>query len=319
MTDARDDSPADTATDGLLPAGFSHRRQRIEAVDGPLTLAYSIGGEGPPLLLLHGYPETRVTWHRVASALAHHFTLVMPDLRGYGDSDAPESPDGARYAKAIMARDMIALMEVLGFRDFHLAGHDRGARVAYRLALSHPARVRRLAVLGINPTAVYYDGVSMAFGMKAYHWFFLPQPYPLPERMIGADPGGYIRWTLDSWLDAGATPLDPRAVALYCRKNGAPEHVHGICADYRAGATVDYADDKADEAAGRMIAAPTLVLWGSKGFAVSNGDPLAIWRRWARSVTGRAVDSGHFIPEEDPAAVITAFLEFFGDAGAVLQ
>ena len=245
MPDARDDRPADTTTDGLL-AGFSHRRQTIEAVDGALTLAYSIGGEGPPLLLLHGYPETRVTWHRVAPTLARHFTLVMPDLRGYGDSDAPESPDGARYAKAIMARDMIALMAALGFSDFHLAGHDRGARVAYRLALSHPARVRRLAVLGINPTAVYYDGVSMAFGMKAYHWFFLPQPYPLPER---------------------------------------------------------------------MIAAPTLVLWGSKGFAVANGDPLAIWRRWARSVTGRAVDSGHFIPEEDPVAVITAFLEFFGDAG----
>lgn len=272
-------------------------------------IAYETSGSGPPLLLLHGYPQTRHLWRKVAPALARDFTVVCPDLRGYGDSGAPPGgSDHAGYAKRAMAGDMVELMAHLGFERFALAGHDRGGRVAHRLALDHPGRVSRLAVLDIAPTLHMYEATDMAFARAYYHWFFLIQPHDLPERLIGSDPEFFLRWTLKSWC---RTPnaIEEDAVAEYLRCFRRPEVIHATCEDYRAAAGIDLDHDRAD--LDRRLDCPVLVLWGADGIVGRRFDPLAAWSARAASVQGRAVPGGHFVPEEAPTETTAALAEFF--------
>jgi haloacetate dehalogenase len=290
-------------------AGF--RRRRIDT--GDVALSVQEAGEGPPLILLHGFPQNGMCWARVAPAFAARHRVIVPDLRGYGESDAP--PDDAAhsvYSKRRMALDITGLMDALGIAQADILGHDRGARVAYRLALDHPARVRRLGIIEVVPTAAFWDAWDAALAMAAYHWTFLAQPAPLPERMIGADPAGYIDWTLQSWTRAKSLDVfPPEALDSYRAQARDPARIHAMCADYRAGATVDRALDDADRAAGRRIAAPLRFLWAEGGFPARTGDPLGIWRGWAGTVSGNACVSGHFAMEEAPAAVIAAFAPFY--------
>ncbi len=272
-------------------------------------------GTGPPLLLLHGFPETHLMWHRVAPALAETFTVICADLRGYGASGTPPStPDHAPYAKRAMARDMVAMMEHQGFRRFHLAGHDRGGRVAYRLALDHADRVDRLALLDIIPTVDVLDGTDAVSALTFWPWSLLSQAEPLPERLILGDPAAVVDDALSQWgSDAASFPAELRAA--YVRALGNPVIVHAICEEYRAAVTIDAAIDRADRSAGRMIACPTLALWSAGGgldrWYHALGGPLGIWRKWARQVTGRAIAGGHFFPEQNPDATIAALLAFF--------
>jgi haloacetate dehalogenase len=248
----------------------------------------------------------------VAPALARRFTVVAPDLRGYGDSSRPpSSPDHAAYSKRSMAQDMVDVMAQLGFARFAAVGHDRGARVAYRMALDHPEAVAKLAVLDIVPTYTTWMRMQMSRGLATYHWFFLAQPDGLPERLIGADPGYYLREKLKRWAGGmDAFPAD--VVAEYVRCFSDPACIHATCEDYRAGATVDFALDKADYGK-RRIACPVLALWGESGFARGNddsGDPLADWREWADDVRGQPIRSGHFLPEQAPDATVKALEGF---------
>jgi haloacetate dehalogenase len=270
-----------------------------------------IGGEGPPLLLIHGYPQTGAMWNRVAPLLAEHFTVVVPDLRGYGQSDAPESKGGSAYSKRAMAADMRAIMQELGHARFGVAGHDRGGRVAYRLALDHPDCVSALAVLDILPTIEVWERMDAADALKTYHWLFLAQPNPMPERLIAGDPIFYLDHTLASWT-RGTTlaPFSSEALAEYRRSFSRPEHIHAACEDYRAGAGVDRAHDAQDREEGRRIEAPTLVLWGEDGSPATAGDVLDVWRPWCRTVEGAAIPSGHFLAEEAPDAVVAALRAF---------
>jgi len=263
-------------------------------------------GSGPPLLLLHGYPQTHVMWHAIAPALAEDFTVVACDLRGYGTSDKPPTTaDHWPYTQRAMAEDQIAVMRALGFERFALCGHDRGARVGYRLALDHPERVTRLAVLDIVPTAEALRRADREFGLGYWHWFFLAQPAPFPERMIAADPGAYYR-------HFDAPFFDPEAVAAYRRSADDPATIHAMCEDYRAGATLDYAHDLADLNRTRRIACPVLALWGARWHLEDWYDVLAIWREWADDVTGRALDSGHYLVEERPDDTLAELRAFFG-------
>ncbi|MGE3302235.1 MAG: alpha/beta fold hydrolase [Hyphomonadaceae bacterium] len=265
----------------------------------------SRGGSGPPLLLLHGYPQTHVMWEKVAPALAREFTVVAADLRGYGDSAKPAAtPDHETYSKRAMARDQVAVMAKLGFDHFFLAGHDRGGRVAYRLALDHPERVAKLAVLDIIPTYEVYQRINLQAALGYFHWFLLPQPAPYPEKLIAGAP--------DTYFGHLAPPyMSPEAVAEYRRCQRDPAVVHAMCEDYRAGATYDFEADKADLGV-RKIACPTLVLWGEKGALPRwYDDALAIWRDWADDVRGAALSCGHFLPEEAPEETTRALREFF--------
>ena len=277
-----------------------------------------IGGSGPPLLMLHGYPQCHVMWHRVAPTLAENFTCVIADLRGYGASSVPVSkPDHESYSKRAMARDMVAVMAELGFDRFALAGHDRGGRVGYRLVLDHPQRVSRLAVLDIVPTHAMWHDFTAQRAMKVYHWLFLAQPEPLPETLIGAAPDYYLNTTIASWTkDRSLAAFDPAALDHYRRLFRDPARLHAACEDYRAGQTFDLAADEADVAAGRRIACPVFALWGNAGIpgdTDGQGDddgPLAIWRNWADNVDGTAIDAGHFVCEENPQATLAALLPF---------
>jgi haloacetate dehalogenase len=271
------------------------------------------GGEGPPLLLLHGYTQTGVMWHRVAPALAERFAVVIPDLPGYGWSAVPEAdPLHAPYDKRSMAKIMVEIMEALGHVRFRLAGHDRGGRVAYRLALDHAGRVERLATLDIVPTYDMWQGMDRNMAMKVWHWPFLAQPSPLPEMLIGKAPVEYLEWKMASWTKAkNLSAFDPRALDHYRMAFADPLRIHAHCEDYRAGAAADLANDEADRQAGNMIACPMLALWGGAGIANETGGPLAIWQQWARNVRGQPIDSGHFLTEENPEATARALLEFF--------
>jgi len=290
----------------LFP-GFSTRRVATTGAE----IHVENGGHGPPLLLLHGYPQTHAMWHKVAPALAQSFTVVCPDLRGYGDSSKPPGGNGhLNYTKRAMAQDMVEVMRALGFARFRLAGHDRGGRVAHRLCLDHPDVVERVAVLDISPTRIMYGQTDKAFATAYYHWFFLIQPFDLPERLIGADPVYYLHKKI-SGLSPGAAHFDPRALAEYERCFRNPATIHAICEDYRAAASIDMAHDEADRSAGRKIAAPVLALWGAKGRLEAWYDVLAIWRDWARDVGGRPLDCGHYLPEERPAEVLAEFESFF--------
>ena len=251
-------------------------------------------------------------WHRIAPRMAQRFSLVMPDLRGYGQSSAPRNdPKNEAYSKRTMASDMVAVMAALGHRRFSIAGHDRGGRVAYRMALDHSDRVTRLCVLDIVPTFTMWRSMSAAAAMKIYHWPFLAQPYPLPERLISADPAFYVDWTIASWTrDKNLAAFDPAALAAYRNAMSEPERLHAACNDYRAGATIDLAHDEQDHAASHMIDCPTLALWGNSGIPGGTTSPLKVWREWCAEVEGFGIDAGHFIAEENPDATAAALLRF---------
>jgi len=291
--------------------GFTRRR-----IDLPeITLSVQEAGQGPALVLLHGYPQNGLCWWRVAPAFAHEFRVIVPDLRGYGQSDAPpDDPRHQTYSKRRMAADIVALLDALEIPQAMILGHDRGARVAYRLAFDHPDRISRLGIIEIAPTAEYWAHWGAELALAAYHWTFLAQPAPLPERMIDADPVAYIDGTLASWTHGKSLAVfPPEALFSYRDQARDPARIAAMCADYRAGATTDRAHDEEDRAAHRRIAAPLHFLWGRHGFPARTGDPAGIWRRWAETVTDASVDSGHFVMEEAPEAVLGAFLPFFRD------
>ncbi len=268
------------------------------------------GGSGPPLLLLHGYPQSHVIWHQIAPVLARSFHLICPDLRGYGDSSAPPSTaDHYPYSKRAMAQDMIEVMAALGYDTFSVAGHDRGARVTHRMALDHPEKIQKACVMDIAPTRYVFNHTDQQLATGYYHWFFLIQPDGLPERMIGADPGYYLTEKLKRWSAPGAVFAEA-AVAEYVRCYSRPESIHAACEDYRAGASIDLVHDDADQ--NTKVKCPLLVLWGEQGFVNRTYNVLDVWQQHAEHVEGRALDCGHFLPEEAPAAVCDALLQFFG-------
>ncbi|ABS24696.1 alpha/beta fold hydrolase [Anaeromyxobacter sp. Fw109-5] len=269
------------------------------------------GGSGPPVLLLHGYPQTHAIWHRVAGPLAARFSVVAADLRGYGDSGKPPSaPDHAPYSKRAMAQDLVEAMGLLGFESFHVVGHDRGARVGHRLSVDHAARARSLTVLDIAPTLAMYEQTDMDFARAYYHWFFLIQPEPLPERLIGADPGFFLREKLRGWSQ-GRWPFEAAAFAEYLRCFEDPATIHASCEDYRAAATIDLEHDRADRDAGRRVRCPVLASWGERGTVHRCFRPLEEWRRVADGdVGGGPLPSGHYLPEEVPELLLRELLPF---------
>jgi len=269
-----------------------------------------VGGNGPPLLLLHGYPQTHAMWHKIAGRLAKRYTVVMTDLRGYGDSSKPMSDQNHMpYSKRQMALDQIEVMEQLGFREFYLAGHDRGARVAHRLTLDHADRVKKLAVLDIAPTLAMYRKTDDAFARAYYHWFFLIQPAPYPERMIGGDPEFYLR-TKCGLLGGGVNAFSDQAMVEYLRCFNDPDTIHATCEDYRAAATIDLEHDEADLQ--NKIECPVLVLWGANGVIERCFDALSEWRERASDVHGHSLPGGHYLAEELPDQTATDFEAFFG-------
>jgi haloacetate dehalogenase len=271
------------------------------------------GGSGPPLLLLHGNPQTHAMWHKVAPSLARRFTVVCPDLRGYGGSfKPPVTDDHAPYAKRHMAADMVAVMRALGHERFRLAAHDRGARVAHRLAIDHPDRVEKLAVLDIVPTLEHFERTDMAFAMGYYHWFWFAQKAPFPEDLISAAPD--IWWRNHTGREPkGDGFFAPEALADYLAAVRDPAMIRGMCEDYRAAATIDLEHDRASRAAGARIGCDLLVLWGEKGRIGEWYDPLAVWRPYAAAgVSGGSVTSGHYLAEEAPEQVLDWFAGFLG-------
>jgi haloacetate dehalogenase len=292
--------------------GFEEQHLSVGAV----TLRVRTGGrpQAPALLLLHGFPQTHVMWHRMARHLAPHFQLVLPDLRGYGDSGKPEGgPDHAAYSKRAMAGDVAALMTQLGHTRYAVCGHDRGGRVAHRLALDHPQAVSRLCLLDIAPTLDMYGATDMDFARAYYHWFHLIQPAPLPERMIGGCAREYLHAKLGGWGSAGLSHLEPQALADYERCFCRPEAIHAACEDYRAAAGIDLTHDRASREAGQRIACDLLVLWGARGVVQRLFDPLALWQaQCSGQVQGQALDCGHFIPEERPQEMAEALRRFLG-------
>ncbi len=290
-----------------LPEQFHY--QQINTGDVTINVAH--GGSGPPLLLLHGYPQTHLMWHAVAPALTRDFHVICPDLRGYGDSSKPDSdPEHFTYSKRQMAADMVVVMRTLGYERFSVAGHDRGARVSHRLCLDFPDRVERACVMDIAPTLHMFEHTDQIFATGYYHWFFLIQPDGLPEHMIGLDPDYYLREKLRRWSAPGAA-FNPEAVEGYLRCFSSPEAIHASCEDYRAAATIDLEHDRADRDAGRKVTCPLLVLWGSKGFVNRTYDVQAVWQTYANDVEAEALECGHFLPEEVPEAVITRLRRFF--------
>ncbi|QNQ97403.1 alpha/beta hydrolase [Pseudomonas oryzihabitans] len=291
--------------DGLF-AGFEQRRLNVGGVE----LNCRVGGQGPALLLLHGHPQTHVMWHKVAPRLAERFTLVAADLRGYGDSAKPDAGAEA-YSKRTLARDNVALMRLLGHERFAVLAHDRGARVAHRLALDHPAAVERLMLLDIAPTLAMYRQTDEAFARAYWHWFFLIRPAPLPERLIEADPEGYLKGVMGT-RSAGLAPFPPEVLAEYLRCLSLPGTARGICEDYRASAGIDLAHDQADLDAGRRLELPLRILWGAEGTVGRCFDPLAEWRQVATQVSGCALPGGHYLAEELPELVADEALAFLG-------
>ena len=286
--------------------GFDYRHIQV----GDVAITTAVAGSGPPLLLLHGYPQTHLMWRHVAPALAEHHTVVATDLRGYGDSDKPAPDDvGFAYAKRTMAADQVAVMQSLGFARFDVVAHDRGARVAHRLTLDWPHVVARLSVLDIVPTRHVFAHADQAMATAYFHWFFLATRGGIPERLIGLDPEFWLRSMIDRLLAPGAV-IEPEVMREYLRCFSEPAAIAGSCADYRSAATIDLEHDEHDAAAGRTITCPTLVLWGEHGFVGRNYSVLEVWRDYADDVTGRALPTGHFVPEEDPDAVLEEIARF---------
>jgi haloacetate dehalogenase len=324
------------AVDATFFPGFVPRRV---ATDEGVEIHALVGGNGPPLLVLHGHPQTHVIWHRVAGPLAERFTVVLADLRGYGDSSKPAgASDHGNYSKRVMARDMLRVMQSLGHERFAVLAHDRGARVAHRLAADHGQAVKRLVVLDIAPTLAMYSQTTEAFARAYWHWFFLIQRAPMPECLLEADPGAYVRELMgarhaaeqlapDGGLppspagrvarplgsgpaQAAPSPFDPRALDEYTRCLQQPGAAHALCEDYRAAATIDLEHDRADREKGLKLQMPLMVLWGAKGIVQRCFDPLAEWRQVAADVRGQAVDCGHYIPEEAPEPLLSIALPF---------
>ncbi|HJU24271.1 MAG TPA: alpha/beta hydrolase [Casimicrobiaceae bacterium] len=289
----------------LFP-GFTTHRIRTSQTE----IRCVVGGNGPPVLLLHGYPQTHAMWHRVAPVLAHDYTVVCADLRGYGDSGKPVSDDThAAYSKRAMAQDMVGLMRDLGHPRFRLVGHDRGGRVAHRLCLDSPDVVLQVAMLDISPTRTMYERTDRAFATAYYHWFFLIQPFDLPERLIGADPVYYLRRKLGGW-GTGLAHFDPRALAEYERCFANPETIRASCEDYRAAASIDLEHD----AVPSKVACPMLVLWGERGVVNRLFHPLDDWRAVATDVRGRVLPAGHYLAEEVPEETLHELTQFFAEA-----
>jgi haloacetate dehalogenase len=273
-------------------------------------IPYVKGGSGPALLLLHGHPQTKVIWHKVAPILAQRFTVVASDLRGYGDASKPEAIAGhLNYSKREMARDQVELMQSLNLPEFDLVGHDRGGRVAHRLAADHPKAVKTLTVLDICPTLAMYEQTNMMFASAYWHWFFLIQPAPFPETLIAQNPEFYFS-KLMGGRSAGLSPFTEQAWAEYMRCGADPKTIHGMCEDYRAAATIDLTHDRADREIGRRLKMPMLALWGKNGVIEKCFQPIAEWQRVAQDVRGHALDCGHYIPEEAPDGLLAALNEF---------
>lgn len=286
-----------------------------EVHTGETTIFLRRSGAGHPILLLHGFPETHLMWRRVALLLARRFTVICADLRGYGRSGCPASaPDHAPYAKRAMARDMVAVMERAGFPRFSVAGHDRGGRVAYRLAFDHPERVDRIAVLDVVPTAEVWEQADARFALAFWPWTLLAQPEPLPERLVAAAPEAIVDAALGGWGTPPAA-FGEEVRAAYVAALRDPAHVHAISEEYRAAATLDREHDEADRRMGRRITCPVLVLWSAHGplnaWYANAGGPLALWRAWADDVQGHPLDAGHFFPEENPDETADALARFF--------
>jgi haloacetate dehalogenase len=289
----------------MVFSGFSQHRVNANGVE----INFRRAGNGPPLLLLHGYPQTHAMWHAIAPRLARNHTVIAADLRGYGDSGKPAGDaTHMTYSKRTMARDMVDLMATLGWTRFSLVGHDRGGRVAYRLALDHPTIVEKLAVLDIVTTHTMWMSMNKAMASASYHWLFLSQPDGLPERMIGHDPEWYLRETLRRWTAPGFS-FSPEAMAEYVRCFNDPLAIHAACEDYRAGATIDFELDTAD-LGHRKITCPVLALWGKTGIARRASDVLGAWRPWAEDVSGQAINCGHFLAEEAPEDTVKALEAF---------
>lgn len=287
-------------------AGFVKDQRHVNGVD----IAYRLGGSGPGLLLLHGHPQTHVIWHKIAEQLAEHFTVVAADLRGYGDSARPAADEQHRhYSKREMARDNLELMQALGFEQFSILAHDRGARVGHRLALDHRAAVQRMLLLDIAPTLAMYTQTNEAFARAYWHWFFLIRPAPLPETLIEADPAAYLRSVMGS-RSAGLAPFTEPAFGEYLRCLQRPDSARGICEDYRASASLDLEHDRADIAAGHQLDLPLRVLWGAQGTVGRCFDPLKEWQHVATDVSGKALPAGHYLAEEVPELLLAEALDF---------
>lgn len=290
--------------------------KRIPTADAEIHLKTK--GDGPPVLLLHGYPQTHVCWQGVAPVLAERFRVVVPDLRGYGDSSGPSLDAGHHaYSKRAMAADMVEVLSALGHETFSIVGHDRGGRVAHRLVMDHPDRVERMVSLDVVPTLDMWEGTDKKRALGAFHWSFLAQPAPLPEKMIASDPDFFCEWLMRSWA-ADGFQFDATAMTEYKRCFANPDVIQATCEDYRAGAGIDAAHDLADREAGRRITCPVLFLWGAvRGFGGPQGGsaPLDVWRRWADNVSGGPVECGHFLPEEKPDIVAAELMAFLSESG----
>jgi haloacetate dehalogenase len=301
---------AENALTGLvksdrLMGGFGFERLRTSGAE----INVAIGGSGPPLLLLHGNPLTLVSWHKIAPSLARHFTIVAPDLRGYGDSSKPDGGDDhAAYTFRAMAEDNLEVMRTLGFERFGVAGHDRGARVAFRMALDHPGAVERMAALDIVPTHHVLTNITLGWGLESYHWFFMAQKAPFPEKLICADLDYYMRYKLNK-KGVGLEIFTPDAMAEYVRC-ATPEQIHAVCEDYRATVTLDLEMDRADFG-NKTITCPVLVIWGSNSHCGRHFRPLEAWQPWAPDLRGLAVPTGHYPAEHRPDLIYPAFRDFF--------
>ena len=290
--------------------GFAESTMTVPSEDGPIQIAYQTAGSGPPLLLLHGFPQTKAIWRHIAPNLAKRFSVVMTDLRGYGASSKPAGKaDHSTYSKRSMAADQHAVMEALGHEKFFLLGHDRGGRVAHRLARDFPKSVERLMVLDISPTLTMYENTTMEFAKGYWHWFFLIQPHPIPETLIGANPEFWIKNHMGR--HAGTGIFDAVSWSEYLAGAKNPDSMHAMCEDYRAAASIDLIHDRADRGAGKQLQMPLRVLWGEHGLVAKCFSPVDDWKSVATNVSGKGIPCGHYIPEELPEELFAEAELFF--------